>query len=390
MKKISLLILMLILMLYVSGCRNSTIVTGTPKKLPTQKNKNEINSVSSSPISIKPFDANQIWVSSKDELENLISKNIASGKDTSVYVNFKISEDELNNIVVNASSTSEYAGYISKYEYGIRNNEIEVHFIYKGGSQHFITQINAVNSKAENVVRSLIKKGMNDYQKEIVLHDYIVNNVKYDMNDYQKGSVPDDAYTSYGALVNGTAVCEGYAEAANKLFTCAGLDSRIVTGFANGEPHAWNIVSIFKKYYHVDTTFDDPAYTGADSNLISDTAVDYSYFNLSDAQIEVNHSWNRERYPVCLSTYANYFVINGLIADNKSKFYNIIKSQLLRKDKVILCRTNVYDVNNYSINTVFQVINDNPDIRKYINLKKEVSYNYDPKTKVMEIYIDYI
>ena len=71
------------------------------------------------------------------------------------------------------------------------------------------------------VLRSKIKSSMSDYQKELALHDYLVKQCKYSTN-----STSSDIYEAYGALVNHEAVCDGYAQALQLLFTCSGITFR--------------------------------------------------------------------------------------------------------------------------------------------------------------------
>ena len=62
---------------------------------------------------------------------------------------------------------------------------------------------------------------------------------------------------AYGALVEGSAICEGYAKAFKLLCNRAGIACEIVGGTVNGEAHMWNYVQIGGDYYLVDATFDD-------------------------------------------------------------------------------------------------------------------------------------
>lgn len=118
----------------------------------------------------------------------------------------------------------------------------------------------------------------------------------------------DNAHNAYGALVEGKAVCEGYAEAYQFLLQCAGLQSFIVTGSsmnpATGIPegHAWNMVRVDGRYYHVDLTWDDQG-----------ERLFYAYFNKTDARIKEDHTIDATVYtlPVCNSEVADYFSVNG-------------------------------------------------------------------------------
>lgn len=151
------------------------------------------------------------------------------------------------------------------------------------------TQMKEYYEKAKTIISKIIKPGMTDLQKEKAVHDYIVNNVRYDEKNYDNNTVPDESYSPYGALIKGVAVCEGYAWATKLLLNMAGIESTVVSGGG----HAWNIVKINGKCYHLDTTWDDPI-TSSGKNVLR-----YDYFNLSDAQIGKDHFWDRKAYPVC-------------------------------------------------------------------------------------------
>ncbi len=83
------------------------------------------------------------------------------------------------------------------------------------------------------------------------LYDYLCDNVQFDLeNLYNEEDLLK--YTAYGAVSEGKAVCQGFAQLYYRLAKAAGLDCRIVTGTRAGENHAWNIVKLDGKWYHVD------------------------------------------------------------------------------------------------------------------------------------------
>ena len=67
--------------------------------------------------------------------------------------------------------------------------------------------------KTQGILDEVIKDGMSDYEKELAIHDYIVNNCSYGASAANDNS----EYSAYGAIVNGKAVCGGYAAAMNLL-----------------------------------------------------------------------------------------------------------------------------------------------------------------------------
>ena len=96
-----------------------------------------------------------------------------------------------------------------------------------------------------------LQPGMTDYEKLLVLHDWLIDRVEYGFDANQ------ECFNLYGALVNRVAVCQGYSQAFCFLARMAGLDC----GFLSNESmnHAWNVVQLNGKYYNLDVTWDDPS-----------------------------------------------------------------------------------------------------------------------------------
>ncbi len=164
------------------------------------------------------------------------------------------------------------------------------------------------------IMSECIKEGMSDFEKEVALHDYLVKNCRYSANvDQPAGS---DIYRAYGALVNQDAVCNGYAEALQVLFTCAGLESQFIIGKADGIEHAWNLVKLEGVWYHLDATWNDPVPDRGDM-------VVHSYFNVPDEVISETHEWDKSSCPEAFGMSCNYYVYNNLYFRdfNEYKYY---------------------------------------------------------------------
>lgn len=159
----------------------------------------------------------------------------------------------------------------------------------------------------KNAVIALLEiaaTGNNEYERELLLHDALAKSITYQESD--------NAHNAYGALVEGKAVCEGYARAFQYLLYQSGIQCLIAEGSSINpstglsEGHAWNVVRIDGRYYHVDLTWDDPD----DTN----TPVMYAYFNLTTVQINEDHTISTENsysLPNCIATAANFHVQNG-------------------------------------------------------------------------------
>lgn len=155
----------------------------------------------------------------------------------------------------------------------------------------------------EKVISSLTDPD-NEWQTELEIHDYIIANCEY-MLDENEASYS----TSYGALVDGKAACEGYSKAAKLLLDKAGIRNGVVSGEAENEdgdvsPHMWNAVEIGGEFYHLDCTWDDPV---SDDGSESKT---YFYFNLDDESISLTHSDFSYDFG-CNAQSENYFVRTG-------------------------------------------------------------------------------
>ena len=98
--------------------------------------------------------------------------------------------------------------------------------------------------------------GKSTYQKVQAIYDWITRNVRYDYANLGNDSYLLQ-YTAYAAVINKTAVCNGYASLFYRLANDAGIDCRFITGTAGGY-HAWNIVRMDNgKYYCLDATWDE-------------------------------------------------------------------------------------------------------------------------------------
>jgi transglutaminase/protease-like cytokinesis protein 3 len=200
-------------------------------------------------------------------------------------------------------------GYKSSHFSGTTSNGIvtaTITFSYYDTQSNLINKSNQISSKVTEIVNSVTNATMSDYDKELALHDYLVNNCQYDQRVID-GTIPDNSdntYNAYGALINGSAVCQGYADAMYRLLKGVGIESMSVSGTAtNGvetENHAWNIVKIGGQYYQLDATFDDPSYKDGSNHPTHD------YFNVTDDLLAQDHTWDRDSYPVCNSSEYSY------------------------------------------------------------------------------------
>ena len=113
----------------------------------------------------------------------------------------------------------------------------------------------AVSAAVSSLLGNLGVNSMDSYSKIKTIYNWICQNVSYDYahvgnTEYLK------QFSAYGALIEGTAVCQGYAVLLYRLLLESGVDVRVIPGTGNGALHAWNIVELNGVYYNVDSTWD--------------------------------------------------------------------------------------------------------------------------------------
>lgn len=139
-------------------------------------------------------------------------------------------------------------------------------------------QQQALSARAERLLRPA--RELNEVQREQYIHDFILDSVRYDKLEKPY------SHEIIGPMTNGVGVCEGIAKTVK--FLCDRLEIPCMIPIsdrdrANGEKylHAWNILTIGGRRYHLDATFDN--------TLSRDNLRRYDYYNLSDEKIFRDH-----------------------------------------------------------------------------------------------------
>lgn len=190
--------------------------------------------------------------------------------------------------------------------------------------------IAAFHARVEEILAEATAPGMSQVELALSLHDYLVLHCAYDWSvSNHQGEPSHNVYTAYGALMEGNAVCQGYAMAYNLLLSKVGIEAEYVTSSTIN--HGWSLVEIDGTWYHVDVTWDDPTYPFSDYShdlpgycshtyfLVStDTMADHGTFTISQATGTTYESG----YVFC-GARVPFFFLNG-------QFYYIGANSVLR------------------------------------------------------------
>lgn len=180
-----------------------------------------------------------------------------------------------------------------------------------------------------------INETQTDFEKEVIIHDLLCKRVVYDSEFDRQGE--NTVYTAYGALVNGHAVCEGYARAFKLLCYYAGLECILITGDSKGAGHMWNMVKLEGNWYHVDVTWDDlrsePHHTYlnlTELQIRADHNIDVNFSDILLSNTIPGNSYNFS-VPAAQETSQNYFIKKGLIINDDP--INIVADEIVARFK---------------------------------------------------------
>ncbi len=171
--------------------------------------------------------------------------------------NLKIVVGRLFEMLWNKNPEIFYLSNTCSYSHNKNGIVFGLFLFYECTQEEAIIMSSQMKAATEKLVRDLKTSKLSDMQKALILHDRLAVKCEYDESVYT-GTETYKVYTSYGALVEGLAVCDGYTKAYSHLLNQLGISNKRCS--SEEMNHAWNIVYINEKAYHVDVTWDDPSF----------------------------------------------------------------------------------------------------------------------------------
>lgn len=184
--------------------------------------------------------------------------------------------------------------------------------------EYSFSEISAIIAKIEELTAD-IPTDMDEANKFYKVYSRITGMMTYDYNCSRKSNIAKDIlwqtfskkafehYTEeikkirkkpaglYGGLIEGKAICAGYALILNEALKYVGIKSQYVRGQDEKNGHAWNQVQIDGKWYNADPTWDSDEilFFGKYENmLLDDEEFNKTHGKFSIARTKTEHKCN--------------------------------------------------------------------------------------------------
>ena len=159
---------------------------------------------------------------------------------------------------------------------------------------------------------------LSDVDKVMAVHDYLIDHIEY--------SNPHIRSFAYGALIEGKAVCQGYAQSLAMILNNLNVECHTIVAMTKGSNpvlHEWVRVKLDGEWYYIDLTWDDTPWA-EDKN--------YKYCLINTDMISRDHEtgYSLAGGPeVDGSKYLYYaYKKQGIFAETKDDIDKIIRDQI--------------------------------------------------------------
>lgn len=322
------------------------------------------------------------------DIEKIIQEAMGNRQNT-VVIKYKGSTYQLLDVITEyISKTIENDEYLN---YSYRS----VNMAYKAyGTDITITlkftyyesaaEMKYVDQQVKAILSKIIRPEMNSHEKVKAVHDYLVLNLGYDTSLLSN--------SPYTALTEGKTACNGYAMLAYKMLKELGFEVRLISGIASSQAyktqnHAWNLVKLDDKWFHLDVTWDDPVPDKAGRIL-------YDYYLLTDKEILKNHSWKQggingeeKPYPASAISYFNSIQAKLSTTNEAERFQELMDSiglqyllpEYTASSLIELSEMISNQFANYNNEFSIHFIDNNGDMSSYL---RQIIYDNAVKNKV--------
>jgi len=223
-------------------------------------------------------------------------------------------------------------------------------------SPRFATSTHELQQIVDEIVSTYVNANMSDYEKALVLHDYLCETASYD----ESLTIHEPS----GVLLQKTGVCESFALAYQMLLSKADVENVYVEGYGGGTAHAWNMIRLEDDWYHVDVTWDeartDRYYFGMNDTLIERSHVITSRVPAAEG-IKYNTALNQS--DGAFSSLNELFDLFAILPENQESFqFYYLGEERIASSFFEWCEKNWADLGIYSYG-----FEDNPQHTMYVH-----------------------
>lgn len=227
-----------------------------------------------------------------------------------------------------------------------------------------------IESAADSILKG-VPDTEDEYEKVKYLYDTIVNHTEYRLSSVDNQNI-------CSVFMQGESVCQGYAKALQYLLQKLNMECVLVLGtVTGGEGHAWNLVLINNKWYHVDATWGDAFYLFGDSEeAVSGEEIgliNYDYLCVTTEQLKTTHQVNMPvELPECNSMTDNYYVREGIYfsAFEEGRLREIFERAVANGQQVVTIKCS--DQNVYE--EISRVLLDEQMIFEFLAGEKSIAF----------------
>lgn len=260
-------------------------------------------------------------------LEKLIVEGIKAWQTSIDVSELGLTRDDINNGAVRSiiNSHPEFISLSGGYTYWTSGSSItKIAFTYLTNAKEEQQELDAALQEVKSKIDT---SGMSDEEIVLAYHEYLTSTVSYAYEDYFNGTIAaNHGYDMYGALVKHSCVCQEYAETMFYLLREAGLSCAIAS--SENINHAWNIVKIHGKWYHIDATWDDPVWDMPGRSYHDYFLVSFDTMNKNTL---INHTKDRTDMVVSAQWGDTYTTAVDTTYES-GKFWNGIEKAIFYKD----------------------------------------------------------
>lgn len=233
-------------------------------------------------ISINYNDDRQIYEAIKDEIKSALMDK-KEEVEIGWYGSLEQYEENIDKMLNEIEDNTPLIDPVKKYSVKEGSKGLSLKFKYESElEEDGASKLEFTKATLNNIINSITNESMSDHEKLQSIFEYVIGNYSYDKTLTQRNL--------YNALKDKTMVCTGYANLIYQLCKLAGIECICVVN----ETHAWNMIYLDDKWYHLDATYADTI-----------GRYPYTYYMLSTDEISKfsGHTYEVDAYPIAGTNY---------------------------------------------------------------------------------------